>query len=114
VHVKLVVAAFGALNVPEDADHAYVSPAGLGPSAVAVTMTELPTVVSLGLATIDMMVAQSVLAPTSVAWPASAAATRQFNPIMTCVAVPAVTLNEDDVPLQFTRLSVEVPLSAAV
>lgn len=114
VHVNPVVDAFGALNVPEGADHEYVSDVGSGPLVDAVSVTALPTVVSLGLARSDWMLAQFVLAPMSEAWPESAPATRHSKPMNTGVVVPALTLKVDDVPVHVTLLSVDVPVRVAV
>jgi hypothetical protein len=59
--VKLVVEAPGAENVPLAADHQYPSSFGFGPVAVAVSTTELPTVVSIGLAIAVVQAAQPPL-----------------------------------------------------
>ena len=54
VHVKLVLEALGEENSPLGADHAYAKSFGFGPVALAMSITELPTVVSAGLAATEV------------------------------------------------------------
>lgn len=59
VHTKLVLEAPGDENVPLGADHQFPSSFGFGPVAVAVSTTELPMVVSIGLAVAVVQLAQA-------------------------------------------------------
>jgi hypothetical protein len=63
VHVKPVLAAALLANVPLGADQLYVTAPGTGAVAVALSMTELPTLVSVGLADTLFEAAQLKLVP---------------------------------------------------
>ena len=87
---------------------------GLGPIAEALTPTELPTVVSAGLAVAELHVAQLNVTPFTCADPASAAGWLHCIWTDTVVVVRAVTVNCAEAPVHVVIPSVVVPLNAIV
>jgi hypothetical protein len=93
VHVKVVDAELDEDREPLDADHAYVMPAAFGATAVAVSDTLLPTVVSDGDAARPLAVAQLKACPLNAAEPESGACTEHCRSTLTLLVVLAATEN---------------------
>src|ERR1700722_12315974 len=106
VQVKVVLAAVAALNWPRGADPAEGRVAGIGPVAVTARATELPTLVSTGLAVTSLHAAQSNDVPlTRVVCPPAPAALPAIC-TDTCVVARAMTANVAE-PSHDTPPSVE-------
>ena len=108
--VNWTVAALALSKVPLGADQAYVKPPGFGPDADALTVTELPTVVSLGLVLTEFHVAQLKVVAVMRADPESCGFVLQLSATLTFVVVRATTLKVAE-PAQVTVPSAEVPVS---
>jgi hypothetical protein len=108
VHVKLVDAPVAAENVPLGADQAYARAPALGPVAVAVRFTVLPTVVSEGLAETPEATAQLYVWAPIAAEPASGAGEPHCMRTVTLVVCRLVTEKLAD-PAQVTVPSTVVP-----